>query len=244
MKLPSLSVFFPAYNERGNIERVINDALRILPSVAEEFEIIVVDDGSTDRTPDIVKDIMHINPGIVRLERHLCNMGYGVALTTGFSKARYEWVFFTDSDGQFDLSNLERFIQLTNRYKVILGFRRNRADNFIRKLNGYCWTQLVKLVVGIKVKDVDCAFKLINRSLVSSMNLHSKGAAISPELLANLKYSGSKWIEIPVNHYKRSSGRQTGANIGVIVKAFKELWVLRKALNSRLEYFLGEVIQK
>lgn len=227
---PSLSAFFPAYNEEGNIEQTVRRALEVLPAYAETFEVIVVDDGSTDRTAEVVRRLMEEDPR-VRLVQHERNRGYGAALRTGLAAARYEWVFFSDADLQFDLADLARLLPYTDRGDLIVGYRLRRRDPFHRRLIGRTWNLLVRWGFGVRVRDVDCAFKLLRREVVQRLPLRSDGAFISTELLCRAAACGARIVEVGVPHFPRRWGRQGGASPRVILRALQELWRLRRELR-------------
>ena len=230
-RLPSLSIFFPCYNEEANVERVVRAALTAAPNLADRFEIIVVDDGSRDRTGDIADRLAAEIPQ-VRAVHNRPNLGYGGAVARGLRAARLEWVFFTDGDGQFDISELPKLIALLDRCDFAVGYRARRADPWLRRLNGYCWGVLVRLLFGLKVRDIDCAFKLLPKSLIDAVELRSGGAMISTELLAKAKNRGLRIAETPVGHYPRTAGQQTGASFKVVLRAFGELFKLRRHIRS------------
>jgi glycosyltransferase involved in cell wall biosynthesis len=230
-KLSSLSIFFPCYNEEGNIERVTRAALDVAPRFAERFEIILVDDGSSDRTGEI-SDSLAAEVSQVRAVHNRPNLGYGGAVARGLTESQMEWIFFTDGDGQFDIGELPKLVELLDRCDLAVGYRVNRADNAIRRLNAFCWGVLIRALFGLKVRDIDCAFKLLPKSLINAIELHSGGAMISAELLAKAKYRGLRIAEVGVNHHPRTAGEQTGANPKVILKAFRELFRLRRHIRS------------
>lgn len=230
-KLPSLSIFFPFYNEEDNIERMALTALEVAPRFADEFEIILVNDGSLDRTGTIADRLVEEHPKI-RAAHNRPNVGYGGAVRRGFAEAQYEYIFFTDGDGQFDLNEIDRLVELLGDCDIAVGYRAERADSFMRKANAWGWRQLIRLLFGVKVRDIDCAFKLLPKSFIDSIELHSDGAMISAELLAKARYRGLRIAETPVTHLPRTAGSQTGANFKVIVKAFRELFRLRRRIRA------------
>ncbi|MFQ5422852.1 MAG: glycosyltransferase family 2 protein [Phycisphaerae bacterium] len=229
-RLPSLTIFFPCYNEEGNVERVTRAASEAARDLAETFEVIVVNDGSRDRTGEIADRLAAEIPE-VRAVHNRPNRGYGGAVARGLTEARMEWIFFTDGDGQFDIAELPKLIDLLDRGDVAVGYRLERADPWIRKLNAACWGRLVRLLFRLKVRDIDCAFKLLPRSLIDAIELHSEGALISTELLAKAAGRGLRIVETGVHHYPRTAGTQTGANLKVILKAFYELFKLRRRIR-------------
>jgi len=223
MEKINLSVFFPAYNEERNVERMVEALERVLPQVAEDFEIIIVNDGSMDKTGEIADRLVKEDPK-VRVVHHERNLGYGAAIRSGINACRKEYLFFTDGDGQFDVSQLSLFIPLMPEYDAVIGFRLNRQDPWIRKLNAWAWNRLVRLMFGLKVRDIDCAFKLFHRKVFKDIELESSGAMISTEMLVKIKKKGYKLHEVGVFHSPRLAGKQTGANLRVILRAFKELY--------------------
>lgn len=224
----SLSVFFPTYNEEKNIGKAIEAALIALKSLKlDKFEIIVINDGSKDNTAKVVTDWIKKDKRI-RMITHNPNKGYGEAIKSGLYSAKYDWIFFTDSDVQFDISEINKLLPLTDKAQLVVGYRIDRKDPFMRKLNGWGWTTLNNLVFGLGVKDVDCAFKLIKREVIETIQTleSTRGAMISPELLARAKKAGFVIKEVGVSHYPRLEGNPTGANLKVIVASFKDLFKL------------------
>lgn len=230
-RLSSLTIFFPCYNEEAHVERVVRAALGVAHEVADACEIIIVDDGSSDRTGEIADRLQTEIPEVRAVHNHP-NIGYGGAVARGLREARMEWIFFTDGDGQFDVAELTKLIDLLDSCDVAIGYRVNRADSWIRIVNAYFWGRLVRLMFGLKVRDLDCAFKLLPKSLMDAIRLRSTGALISTELLARAKYRGLRIAEVGVSHYPRTAGEQSGANVAVILRAFKELFKLRRSIRS------------
>ncbi len=230
-QLPALSIFFPCYNEEANVERLTRACLDAARKHAETFEIIIVNDGSKDATAQIADRLASENPE-VRAVHNNPNLGYGGAVARGLRESKKEWIFFTDGDGQFDVNEIGKLVELLDQCDFAVGYRIKRADPFVRKLNAFCWGTLVRMLFGLKVRDIDCAFKLLPKSLIDSIELKSTGALISTELLARAKYRGLRIAEVGVNHYPRVAGQQTGANIKVILRAFRELFKLRRHIRS------------
>src|SRR3989338_3961428 len=229
-KLNSLSVFFPAYNEEENIKRVVENALQVLPSVAKVYEVIVVNDGSRDRTEDVVKELEKTHPQ-VRLVNHEVNKGYGGALKTGFQSSLYEHIVFTHGDGQFDFAAIRDFIPQLEKADLVIGYRLKRNDPFTRLVNAKLYALFLRVVFGLKVKEIDCAFKLFKKEAFKTIPpLASDGALISAELLIRAKKANLTLCEVPVKHYPRVAGNPTGANIGVIFRMFREVAKLYRTL--------------
>jgi len=221
--IKGLSAFFPAHNEEGNVERMCNALRIVLPNVAEDFEIIIVNDGSNDKTGEIA-DRLAAQDEKIRVVHHERNMGYGAAIRSGISACKKEYVFLTDGDNQFDVSQLSLFVPMVSQYDGVIGFRLNRQDNFVRKANAWAWNRLVQWMFGLKAKDIDCAFKLFHREVFEKVQLESSGAMISTEMLVKMKKNKYRLHEIGVLHSPRLAGKQTGANLRVIFKAFNELY--------------------
>ena len=224
-KLSSISVFFPCYNEEANVEAMVHKCQSILPEVAEKWEIIPVNDGSKDKTGEIIDRLAKEDPN-VRPVHHAKNQGYGGAVISGYNASRYDYLFFTDGDLQFDLREITLLIDKVDEGDLILGYRKNRRDPAMRKLNAFMWGSLVKFLFGFQVRDVDCAFKLIKRKVVDKVRLSAGGAMVSTELLARSNRAGFRFAEVGVTHYPRMAGQQTGANLKVILRAFRELFKL------------------
>jgi len=224
-KLASLSIFFPAYNEEANIADTIKQADQMAQSVTNTYEIIIVNDGSKDQTGQVTQETITQFPN-ARLITHEQNKGYGEALLTGLRNAQYEWVFFSDSDLQFDLNQIHDLIPFTNNHDVVIGYRAPRQDPFMRKVNAWGWKMLNRSMFGLKVKDIDCAYKLFKKTALDPVlpDMQSGGAMISAELLIRLTRNGAKVKEVPVRHFPRKAGSPTGAKPSVILRAFKELW--------------------
>jgi glycosyltransferase involved in cell wall biosynthesis len=228
---PSLSVFLPSYNEAENIERVSEQAIAVLESLGADYELIIVDDGSSDGTGRIADRIAAKNKNI-KVIHHPTNLGYGAALQSGFGAATKELVFYTDGDGQFDMKEMPALLPLMEEYDIVSCFRINRQDNVIRKINAWCWTRLVNFLFGMRIRDIDCAFKLYRRKIFDEINLSSKGALIDAEILARAIRKGYRVTQRGVHHYPRTAGTQTGANIRVVLRAFKELFGLYQRIRK------------
>jgi len=228
-----LSVFFPCYNEEANVERTTEAALTAGRELAEDFEVIIVDDGSADRTGELADALAAKYPQ-VRTIHNRPNLGYGGALQAGFRAATKPWVFYTDGDGQFDFREIARLLPLLEEYDIVSAYRLDRRDSAVRKLNAWAWTTLVNLVFGMRVRDIDCAFKIYPRALFDEIDMRSLGALIDAEVLAKASYLGYRIGQVGVHHYPRRAGQQTGANLKVIARAFKELFVLRRHIKATM----------
>ena len=229
----SLTVFFPCYNEEANVERTTQAALKTCRRLGIDFEIIIVNDGSRDRTGEIADRLAADHPN-VRAVHNRPNRGYGGALQRGFREATKDWVFYTDGDGQFDFEEIDKLFPLLERFDIASAYRLDRQDSFIRKVNAFCWTTLVNVVFRLWLRDIDCAFKLYPRSFIEEIEMKSQGALIDTEMLARAKRLGYTIGQVGVHHYPRTAGSQTGANIRVILRAFKELFKLRREIQRAI----------
>jgi glycosyltransferase involved in cell wall biosynthesis len=230
-RLPGLSIFLPSHNEEANVERVVRGYLREMREVANDFEVIVVDDGSRDHTGAIA-DRMAADDPHVRVVHHEVNRGYGGAVISGIRAARMPYVLLSDGDGQFDPAEVAKLAAFMPEYDVVVGFRARRADHLVRKLNGAAWTMLMRVLLGITIRDIDCGFKLFKREFLDSMALKARGAMISTELMARLAGRGARVKEVEVTHLPRLAGEQSGANFRVVARAFKELLALYGDLRA------------
>jgi glycosyltransferase involved in cell wall biosynthesis len=229
-RLPGLSASFPAHNEEANVEAMITDLLAALAEVADRFEIIAVDDGSRDRTFEIASAIAARDPR-VRVLRHEVNRGYGAAVWTGLTAGTLPFAFFTDGDRQFDVRQLRDLIPPLDHADVVVGYRVDRQDNAIRIANAHAWNWLIRTLLHVPVRDVDCAFKLFRRSALAGIEIEAGGAMFSSELLARLVARGARIVEVPVRHLPREHGKPTGGSPKVIARAFWELFRLYRKLR-------------
>jgi glycosyltransferase involved in cell wall biosynthesis len=229
--MKSLSVIFPAFNEAANIRSVVEDAHRTVPKLAPIFEIIVVNDGSKDRTGEIC-DRLTEEFSDVRVVHHPRNYGYGAALKSGIRLARYDLVFFTDADGQFELKEVAALLEQADAYDIVAGYRARRQDPPHRLLFAWGWNILVRLVLGIRIRDIDCAFKVFNRRVFDKVQINSVGAMVNTEIFAQVCRFGMTVKEVPVSHFPRRHGKPTGGNVAVIMKAFRELIKMRRKQHA------------
>jgi glycosyltransferase involved in cell wall biosynthesis len=226
-----LSVILPAYNEEAVIAMTVAQCVEALSVIAPDYEIIIVDDGSRDRTGQIADELAAANPR-VRVIQNRRNRGYGGALIAGFQAVTKQLTFFMDSDGQFDIADIAQLLVYREQgYRAVLGYRERRRDAFLRLLNAKGWNVLVSLLLGLHIRDIDCAFKLYDTALVRVFDVTSEGAMINTEMLTKLTKLGIPYIQTPVRHYPRLRGKATGANVRVIANAFRELFRLRRKLR-------------
>ena len=225
-KLPtthSLSIVMPAHNEEVAIAETLHAVVDAVSTWVPDYEVIVVNDGSKDSTRSIVEEIAASNPH-VQLVNHPVNRGYGAALVSGFEACSKDLVLFMDSDGQFDIQDLERFFPYIDEYDAVLGYRVQRQDTWMRKLNAWGWKMLVRLVFGLRVRDIDCAFKLYRGQFFREQQLETRGAMINSEILYKFTRAGYTYTQLGVCHLPRRGGRATGARLSVIARAFGEMF--------------------
>ena len=229
-----LSVFFPAYNEEKNIKNTVLNAKKILEEIAEKWEILIINDGSTDKTGEISNELS-LQDRRIRLITHVPNKGYGASLKSGFYNSKYNWIAFTDADGQFDFSEIVNFVQKQHETDadLVVGYYLDRKVAFYRKFNTFVWELIIFSLFGLKVKDIDCGFKLISKKVIDSIpKLESeRGAFISSEFLIKANKKNFRIVQLSVHHYPRIKGKGTGANLDVIIKSFIDLLRLWKKLR-------------
>jgi glycosyltransferase involved in cell wall biosynthesis len=232
----ALSYFFPAHDEAGNIETLVAEALVALDRLAVRFEIICVDDGSTDGTGDIADRLAAEHPGVVRVVHHPTNLGYGSALRSGLAASRYPLVCFTDGDRQFRVADVAALLgRLHGPAKgapvdVVAGYRIGRADPPIRLAYARVYRACLRLLFGLRVRDPDCACKLFRRASLAGVRVESGGAFLSAELLIKIGERGGVIVEQGVPHYPRTAGRASGADLRVVARAVRDFWALRLRL--------------
>ncbi len=229
---PELSLVFPVFDEVDNIGVVLTQALELAPRLAAGFEIIVVDDGSQDGS-DREIDAVSKHDARVRSVRHASNQGYGAALRSGLRVARGERVFFSDADLQFDLAELADLLEHADRFDIVAGYRSPRRDPIGRRVIAWIWGSVVRLVFGLRVRDIDCAFKVFRREVIDALALESIGAFVNTEILVRAERAGFRIRQMPVTHRPRTQGRQSGARPRVILRAAIELVTLYRSVNRQ-----------
>lgn len=233
-QINELSVFFPCYNEEKNIEATVDKAVKVLENTAKKWEIIIVNDGSKDKTGEVALMIQKKYPSI-KIVTHSPNRGYGAAFKSGLYNARYQWIAFTDSDGQFDFSEINNFIATQKKTKadLVIGYYLGRKVSQAVIISSKIWELIVFVLFGLRVKDIDCGFKFISKKVVDTIpKLEAeRGAFISSEFLIKSKKAGFKIVEIPVHHYPRVEGVATGRKLNVIIKSFVDLFKLWFKIN-------------
>lgn len=233
-RIEELSIFLPTYNEEANIEKVVKNTVEAASQNAKVWELLIIDDGSTDSTYSIASKLAESDSHI-RVIRHKVNIGYGGSLKTGFYNAKYGWISYIDSDGQFDFGEIGKFIekQHATAADLVIGYYSNRKVSFAKKVTSKLWEALVFLMFGLKVHDIDCGFKLLSKQVIDTIShLESeRGAFISSELLIKAKKKGFSIAEVPITHYPRLRGQGTGRKLNVVVESFMDLTKLWKKLK-------------
>ena len=209
MTSPFLSVVLPAYNEKENIERAVKDASAAVAPLVDNYEIVAVDDGSEDETGAILNRLEREMNSCLRVVHHPRNIGYGAALRNGFNAALGQLIFYTDSDNQFDLTELRSFLPLMKDWDAVLGYRKDRQDHFLRRSISYCYNLFACTAFGMSVRDLNCSFKLFRREVLESITMESDNFFVDTELVARLHRAGWRYTQKGVLHYPRTGGRTT-----------------------------------
>ena len=244
MKKPGISVFFPAYNDAGTIASLVVLADRTLKKLTDDYEVIVVNDGSADHTAQVLSELEAVYP-VLRTVHHPTNLGYGSALRTGFASATKDLIFYTDGDAQYDVRELEQLLPLmTANVDVVNGYKISRSDPLHRVVIGkiYCW--IIKLTFGIKIKDVDCDFRLVRRASYNRVRLYSTSGTICVEMVKTFQDAGLKFAECPVHHYHRAYGKSQFFNFKRLFKTFRDLSRLWWRLVVKRQAQLAPVEEK
>jgi len=237
-----LSLVLPAHNEEPNIRKVVEEAAEVLPGAFTDYEIVVVNDGSKDRTLEIAQALASENSH-VRVVNHPVNQGYGAALTSGFNAATGDYIMFMDSDRQFDINDVHKLTPFVAEYDIVAGDRIKRDDPAHPLLNAKILGLAVTLLFNLGVRDVDCAFKIMHADVLKGINLESPGALINTEILSKARAQGRSLTQVGVNHYARLEGVQSGANLKVVMRAFFEILRLWWRMRSYVPPS-GVVIEK
>ncbi|OHA69078.1 MAG: hypothetical protein A3I38_02180 [Candidatus Wildermuthbacteria bacterium RIFCSPLOWO2_02_FULL_47_10] len=224
MKKPSISVFFPCYNDRLTIGGLVDNAVDILRGLTNRFEVIVVDDGSSDGGQEVLKVMAEKYKGIFRPVFHKRNRGYGGALKDGFKNAKYDLVFYTDGDGQYDVRELPLLFSLmTKDVNFVNGIKMERQDFAYRVIMGNFYALLMRWAFLLPIYDVDCDFRLIRKSLLRGISLKSNSGSICVELVKKAQKAGARFRQVSVHHYPRKHGNSQFFNFKHLFKTFREI---------------------
>jgi glycosyltransferase involved in cell wall biosynthesis len=230
----SVSAFFPCFNDGGTIASLVVLANETLREVTTDYEIIVVDDGSTDHSVAVLEELLRTRSVPLRLVRHPRNLGYGGALRTGFAEASKDWVFYSDGDAQYDVAELRKLLTLVDdSVDVVQGYKITRHDAWHRVLLGAVYRKLARIVFCLKIRDVDCDFRLIRRSVLQKIALQHNSGIICVELVRKLQDAGAQFVEVPVHHYSRPYGRSQFFTVPRIVEVLFDMACLWWQLTVR-----------
>jgi glycosyltransferase involved in cell wall biosynthesis len=228
-KFPSLSVFFPAYNDAPSLPSLIQKTFAVLERHVEDYEVIVVNDGSRDNTAQVLEDLRLKYGGKMRVVTHAVNRGYGGALQSGFGAARKDWVFYTDGDGQYDVSEIPLLLELVEaRTGLVNGYKLARHDPAHRIWIGSVYNFCARVLFFIRIRDIDCDYRLIRRDLLEKIHLTSTSGTICVELVRKLELSGCHVAEVAVHHYERKHGKSQFFRMRSLAITFYQLlrlWV-------------------
>jgi glycosyltransferase involved in cell wall biosynthesis len=238
--LRSLSIFFPAYNDAATIPSMVISAFLTVQKITNDFEIIVVNDGSKDHTAELLNELQRLYPQ-VRVITHPQNRGYGAALRTGFSSASKEWVFYTDGDAQYDPREMVKLVEaLESNIDIVNGYKIERSDPLHRIIIGRLYHHIVRIIFGFRLRDVDCDYRLIKRSIFDKVQLTSSSGTICLEMVKKMQDFRYRFSEIPVHHYHRAHGKSQFFNFSRLFRTGLQLmslwWILvvrKQHLNSR-----------
>lgn len=223
MKDKTISVFFPAYNDAATIGKLVNNAIAALESLKNDYEIIIVNDGSSDNTKEVLDGLKEKNNRIKAIH-HLRNRGYGGALKVGFANCTKDLIFYTDGDGQYDARELPRLFSLMkDNVDMVNGYKTHRADPLYRIVMGRLYYWIVRLAFRLKLKDITCDFRLMRRSIFDKIKLESDSGAVCIEMMKKIQNSGYRILEVPIQHYPRTHGKSQFFNLSNLLKTALEL---------------------
>ncbi len=250
--MPGLSVFFPAYNDGGTIASLVITAVKVAGSITPDFEVIVVNDGSSDDTPEILDELARIYPDRVRIVHHPKNRGYGGALRTGFATATKDFIFYTDGDGQYDPAEMTALLpKMTDDVDWVNGWKISRSDPLHRIVIGRLYHHMVKLLFGLKVRDVDCDFRLMRRRIFDVVQLEKNSGVICLEMMKKFQDAGFRVAEHPVHHYHRTYGQSQYFNFPrifrtaiVVLKLWWALVIRRQHIKEARVRAAAEPVEK
>jgi glycosyltransferase involved in cell wall biosynthesis len=241
-KPAGLSVFFPAYNDSGTIASMVIRAVQAASELTPDFEILVINDGSSDATPEISDELARTYPN-VRVVHHPRNRGYGGALQTGFRSATKEFIFYTDGDAQYDPSELAAlWARMAPDADLVNGFKISRSDPLHRIIIGRVYHHIVSILFGLRVRDVDCDFRLMRRSIFDRIQLEKTSGVICLELMKKIQDAGFRIVEVPVHHYHRAFGRSQFFNFRRVAKTGIDVMRLWFELVIRRRHYRAESV--
>lgn len=225
-RFPSVSFFCPAYHDEGNLPRLIPEVWNFLKENSNIFEIIIVEDGSPDKTGDVADDLALKFPN-VRVIHHPKNKGYGETLKDGFLNSKYEYIMYTDGDAQYDIREFKPYLYLLSEHDIIAGYATKKAVTFSRKIQSAFFNFLILLLFFVRFKDINCSMKIFKRKVIDSLEIKSGSAFIDAEMLIKAKRLGFKIAQFPVTHFKRAHGLASGSKPSVIFQTIKDMIKLK-----------------
>ena len=227
-----IGVILPAYNEEANIERAVTNSVEMLSSITDNYEVLVVNDASTDRTGEIV-EAMSAKDWRIRIAHHTKNLRLGGAIRTGFKESSKDYVFYCDSDSPVDMLDVKRALPLMTEYDMVTGYRLTREERFVRKIYSKTYNSIIRSLFGFCLNDINFSFKLMKRSVIQNLELHANGGFIDAEFISEILRNGHKVVQVGVNYFPRTSGVSTMASPSVIMEIFEEMWrYYRRIRNS------------
>ena len=240
MKLPSLTIFYPCYNDGGTIATMIIRGMQAAAAASEDFEILVINDGSEDDSALVLEEMARLYPDRVRVLHELRPSGYGGVLRKGFASSTKEWIFYTDGDAQYDPRELTHLVEaVTDDIDIVNGYKIKRRDPLHRIWIGLAYQYFVKLAFGLVIRDVDCDYRLMRRTIFDVVQLESRSGTITFEMVKKIQDLGFTFAEVPVHHYYRQYGVSQFFNIPRVVRTLLDLvrwwWrlvILREHLRS------------
>lgn len=221
--MASVSIFYPCYNDWGTMGSMVMLTIRTAERLGLDYDITLIDDGSGDHTADLLEEIERHFPQVT-VKRHGTNRGYGGALRSGFASATKEWIFYTDGDAQYDVRELDRLVaKISDDVDVVQGYKITRHDPLHRIIIGRIYHHIVKLAFGLKIRDVDCDFRLIRRTVFDKVELKSDSGVICAEMMTKIQRAGCRVTEVPVHHYDRQHGKSQFFNYPRIIRVARNL---------------------
>jgi glycosyltransferase involved in cell wall biosynthesis len=240
--MPGLSVFFPAYNDAGTIASLVITSVKVAATLTNDYEVIVINDGSTDDTAKILDELARIYPEHVRIVHHERNRGYGGALRSGFAAARKEFVFYTDGDAQYDPAEMTLlWAEMRDGVDWVNGWKISRSDPLHRIIIGRIYHHMVKILFGLKVRDVDCDFRLMRRRIFDVVRLEKDSGVICLEMMKKFQDAGFRVAEHPVRHFHRAYGKSQFFNFPRIYRTAIDVMKLWWQLVIRREHVKQQV---
>lgn len=225
-RYPSVSIFYPCYNDWGTMGSMILLTVQTAERLGLDYDITIIDDGSESHTCELLDQIEQMFPRI-KVVRHDLNRGYGGALRSGFAAAEREWIFYTDGDAQYDVREMDRLLEKAGPdVDVVQGYKITRNDALHRKIIGRIYHWIVRLGFGIKIRDVDCDFRLLRRTIFDEIELTSNSGVICAEMMTKIQHFGYRVVEVPVHHYQRVHGKSQFFNYPRILRVVRNLSAL------------------